>query len=57
MVFHLDCGVYCLIINTLLTLLNDSLLLINPMLICVLVRVGNSSFWAVKILAGIIKTT
>lgn len=57
MVFHLDCGVYCLIINTLLTLLNDSLLLINPMLIHVLVRVGNSSFWAVKTLARIIETT
>lgn len=57
MVFHLDCRVYCLIINTLLTLLNDSLLLINPMLICVLVRVGNSSSWAVKTLAGIIETT
>lgn len=57
MVFHLDCGVYCLIINTVLTLLNDSLLLINPMLIPVLVRVGNSSSWAVKTLAEIIETT
>jgi len=57
MIFHLDCGVYCLIINILLTLLNDSLLLINPLLIRELVRVGNSSFWAVKTLAGIIQMT
>lgn len=57
MIFHLDYGVYCLIINTLLTLLNDSMLLINPMLIPVLLRVGNSSFWALKTLAEIIETT
>lgn len=58
MVFHLDCGVYCLlIINTLLTLLNDSLLLINPMLIPVLVRVSNSSSWAVETLVEITETT
>lgn len=57
MVFHLDCGVYCLIINTLLTLLNDSLLLINPMLIPVLVGAGNSSSWAVRTLAEIMERT
>lgn len=58
MVFHLDCGFYCLlIINTLLTLLNDSLLLINPMLIPVLVRVSNSSSWAVETLVEITETT
>lgn len=57
MAFYLDYRVYCLIINILLTLLNDSVLLINPMLICVLVRVGNSSSWAAETLAGIIKTT
>lgn len=43
MPLHLKCVAFCLIINTLLTLLNVSLFLINPMLICVLVRVGNSS--------------
>jgi len=57
MVFHLDSVFYCLIINTLLTLLNDSLLLINPMLIRLFVGAGNSSSWAAKTLAGIVETT
>lgn len=57
MTFHLNSGAFCLIINTLLTLLNDSLVLINPMLISVLVKVGDPSSRAAKTIARIIKMT